>query len=120
MQYSRMKLYSASGTVKNLTFPVFCSTMERRYLSPSLTISASRSFNISLMRKPRFASSMRAVAMRVFGRAPQNPSFMVWMISLYCSGVSAMVFMFTVFTPFYELWISQKRTIPCSPGNPLK
>ena len=51
---------------------------------------------MSLIRKPRFPSSTRAVAIRSFGRQPQKPSFMVVMISLYCSVVSAVVFLFMV------------------------
>jgi hypothetical protein len=51
---------------------------------------------MSLIRKPKFPSSTRAVAMRSLGRQPLNPSFMVCMISLYCSVVSALVFLFMV------------------------
>ena len=91
-----MYCWMTSGTVNTRRLPVFCSVISRRYLSPSRTISQGRSFNISLIRKPKFPSSTRAVAMRSLGRQPLNPSRMVWIISLYCSVVSAFVFLFMV------------------------
>ena len=83
-----------SGTVKTRCLPVFCSVISSLYLSPSRTMSQSRSFNISLIRKPRLPSKTSAVAIRSLGRQPQKPSFIVCMISLYCSVVSATVFLF--------------------------
>ena len=49
-----------------------------------------------MMRKPRFPSNTRAVAIRSFGRKPIKPAFIVVMISLYCSVVKAIVFLFIV------------------------
>ena len=55
---------------------------------------ARRRRRISLIRSPRFASSTSAVAIRSFGRQPQKPSFIVVIISMYCSVVRAVVFLF--------------------------
>lgn len=93
------------GTVNTLAFPVFCSTMDNLYRSPSLTISHRCSRRISLIRKPKLASSIRAVAIRWLGRHPLNPSFIVWMMFLYCSTVRATVRLFIgKITPKYEVF----------------
>lgn len=49
----------------------------RRYLSPSLTMSANLSFTMSEMRSPRLASRIKAVAALELGRHPVKPCFMV-------------------------------------------
>ena len=55
---------------------------------------------MSLIRNPKFPSSTSAVATRSLGRQPQKPSRMVVMISLYCSVVSAAVFLFILSSKF--------------------
>jgi len=89
------------GTVKFLVLPVFCSVMARRYRSPSFIMSFRRSFKMSEIRRPRLASSMRAVAIRLLGLLPEKPSRIVVMISLYCSRVSATVVLFKVTPPMW-------------------
>ena len=73
-QYDRN---SVRGTVKTRFFFVFCSVISNLYLSPSLTMSESRRLRISDILSPRFPSKTRAVAIRSFGRQPQNPSLIV-------------------------------------------
>ena len=70
-----------SGTVKFRAFFVFCSMMDKRYLSPSFTMSASLRWTMSEIRKPKFASRVNAVAIRSFGLHPVKPCFMVWIMA---------------------------------------
>ena len=52
-----------------------------------------------LIRKPKFPSNTRAVAARSLGRKKQLPSRIAVIISLYCSVVRAVVFLFMA-SPF--------------------
>lgn len=95
--YSCRCSYIGNGTVNTLFFPVFCSVISSRYLSPSRTISLRRSLRMSSIRIPRFASMTSAVATRSFGRKCSPPDLMVFIIFVYCSRVSAIVVLLAIF-----------------------
>ncbi len=64
---------------------------------------------ISLILMPRFPSRTRAVAMRSLGLKQLPPSFIVVIISLYCSVVRAVVLLFMIPSKRKKVRISERE-----------